>query len=334
MLHSAPNALISGKMPRVRDRTLVMISWMVASWVKATLLCRNSNATARRRLASSVFPGELTFRLRRALINYHFGGFYMALRFIVAQPTAPLLRYLLRGVAPGHWSRRRPHLLWTVLFTFGLDEAVHLALRTMLTSGMARLVGTPVRPPTRREGAETRHAADGSDAHAERGKSGGGGGGNGEHGVGADADDHGSRRPHEYECAICQTPQGPGEGADSLHNYCTRAPLHLSHRECMHMWFTAGQAGSHTCPVCRAPLRTHTESVRQRVWVHLHDAAFYEGLVSRLCVDTLSWLAALGVLRLLSASEILAARLRAWVGGSLRALVATPRDSRPAGHGL
>ena len=83
------------------------------------------------------------------------------------------------------------------------------------------------------------------------------------------------------------------------------------------MWFNAGQAGSHTCPVCRALLRTHTESVRQRVWVHLHDITFYQGLVSRLSVDSLSTLAAVGVLRLLSASEIIAARLRAWARGRL-----------------
>ena len=268
--------------------------------------------------------GLLTYRLRRALINYHFSGFYMALRFIVTQPASSLW---FRVLGLFNVGRAPLSTASTLLFTFGTDEVVHLVLRTTLSPGVSALQGNPVFKPGLKPVLKPVLKATG------KGKDGAGAGGTRDTEESpCDTDVH--EGDYEYECVICQ--QSEEEPLDatlqhdrgvqpSLCNYCTRVPFHVAHPDCMLLWFNAGQAGSHACPMCRAPLRTHVNSMAQRLTMCVCDSRYYHGVVSRVCINIMSLLATVAVLKLLTWSQVAAARARAcalprvWLALGLRA---------------
>lgn len=103
---------------------MLLVGWGGSSYLKASLLSRG--------LGDQLYPGGMSYRVRRLLMTYHFSAFYVALRLVAMSREwfgyESMLSMIPAILARG---RRSAYLKWLVILTFGFDEAVHLVLRAL-----------------------------------------------------------------------------------------------------------------------------------------------------------------------------------------------------------
>ena len=221
----------------------------IASYLKASMLSRAAGHSA------ALFPGPISYRFRRALMSYHVGGFYVALRLASVSRRWKLPRRIVRKTL----------VRSIVLLTFGLDELMHVMLRAAFDQRQELVGNSPSAKGWWGSSAEIDDATDNTDNASSVSL--------GDNGSNATDDESGAGEKraenggHIYECPICQEESTADADGSPMLNYCLDVKTHVAHEECMRSWFYAGQPGSRNCPVCRAALRFYVSTSTQDRWM-------------------------------------------------------------------